>query len=116
MAASPCDYPRKARFQLWYAKVYFQEDPQQYKRRPVILLHFTPIGSWRAIYVTSKRPKSLQPDDVELQFWSQCGLTMPSYARCVRQVGVRETDFADYIGYLHPYDLANIKKTLRGVL
>lgn len=103
--------PAKRCWQIWYAKVYIQEN-DDYKWRPVILHHSEPKGGWCAMYVTSRRPKRDSPEVVTLEDWDVCGLRCQSYVKPFKRLIITGNLWGDYIGVVTTHDLIAIKHTL----
>ena len=108
-------FPRP--FEVWRVAFFFEDKPNQYKYRPVVILdrdEKTGELLIAAAKVTSHAPRPDSPGEVVLQYWSEAGLAKPSVVRCSKVAAFRITDFEGCrkYGELSKADQTSVKRAL----
>ncbi|MBP5291001.1 MAG: type II toxin-antitoxin system PemK/MazF family toxin [Lachnospiraceae bacterium] len=101
----------KENWTVWWARVYFEDSPDEYKKRPVIIID----GS--AFVCTALKVTSQRKDDryhVELIQWKAAGLSKPSWVEIGKKIELTEDSFGEMIGKLDYEDVLRIVKRLSG--
>lgn len=99
----------KEKWSVWRAVVYFEDDPTQFKERPVVILDD------RVLLCVSLKVTSKEKNDrfhVRLKQWRAAGLTKPSWVDISKVLEIKEQDFTDEIGKL---DIEDIMAIIRGL-
>lgn len=98
------------RFDIYWAKYIFEDNPNEFKIRPVLILDAhtaLPLGA----KITSTPPRILpQENDYQLLDWQEAGLDHPSTVRLQRTQDVKPLN---YIGHLSKRDISNIEQLLK---
>ena len=102
-----------ARFSAWdifWAEVVFEDDPETIKMRPVV------VNSNRgafimSFYATSQSPKPGY-DCYIIKQWEQAGLDKPTVIRLDKCLKLFPANFGDYIGHLTDQDIILIQLEL----
>lgn len=103
---------------IWMAEVSYEENPNRFKTRPVIILEqdeeCTDENAWLAIYITSQVAKYRNRNDSVILEWQKEGLDKPSIALCAEILQLYETDLQRTrpIGYCSAYDINRIEDIL----
>lgn len=97
----------KKQWDIWLAKVKFEDEPEKFKIRPVVIYDHQKalILSYK---VTGQPPKE-QYMDYELQQWKEAGLDTISTIRLQKLLPLEERDFVKKIGRLKIKDILAIK-------
>lgn len=98
------------KWEIWLAKVVFEDNPNEVKNRPVLIYNHT-SAFYLSFKITSHSPR----DDKEYQInnWQQCGLDKPSVIRTSKLLQLTSADFVHKIGKLSPYDIVQFSKKLK---
>ena len=84
---------------VWYAKFPFEENPTNFKERPVVMMGIRDGAALAlATMVTTHAPRDYF--DVVLHDYIAAGLHKPSVARVSRTLVIPEDNFIHYIGTL----------------
>ena len=97
------------RGEVWWAIFPYEEDPTQYKHRPVVVIDQDIVGIL-SVKVTSQSVRDKY--DVEIVNWQYAKLNKSSVVRVSKLITILESDFDRKIGKLHPDDLLNVETTL----
>ena len=100
------------RWEVWLATVYFEDDPNIAKERPVIVIDVTASDIYVAIKVTSSPPRSGDSKEYPIRNWGYAGLNKQSTARCSKILRIPRSEMIHYIGTLHPVDIMEIQRRL----
>lgn len=100
------------KWELWWANVAFEDNPQQVKRRPVIVID-NQTAIIIAVKITSHEPRPQFSGEYKLAYWCAAGLSKESTARCEKLIRLQQQDFLGKIGRLHPVDIAALQSILR---
>jgi mRNA-degrading endonuclease toxin of MazEF toxin-antitoxin module len=100
-------------WEVWYANVAFEEDSTKSKKRPVVVID-NRTAIILSLKVTSHEPRQNVFGEYALQRWKEAGLVKPSTVRCSKRLSLDQKDFVQRIGRLHPIDIYEIQKILKG--
>lgn len=103
------------RWEVWLAKVVFEDQPDIVKIRPVVIID---TEKYEGVYVLSYKVTGQPPRDncfgeYVLQKWQECGLDCPSTVRLSKKLLVPEGDFVRRLGKLDKTDIFAIREVLR---
>ena len=87
---------------IWYAPFAFEEDPNQTKDRPVLIISTQPL-TCVVLKITSAGKRD--DDDYEIQKWQEAGLDRKSYIRINKRVRMEIEHFRRKIGRLQDIDI-----------
>jgi len=91
-------------WEVWWADVAFEDQPERTKRRPVLVLD-RQTCIVLSLKITSHAPREGFLGEYALQKWRAAGLSKPSTVRISKVLRLRQNDFAEKIGNLHPIDI-----------
>ncbi len=100
----------RERWSVWWAVVRFEDDPNESKIRPVVVLDD------KAAFCISLKVTSQKKDDryyVKLKQWEAAGLSEPSWVRVVGTLSLKDEDFISKIGMLDMDDIYVIMRRIR---
>lgn len=100
---------KKEKWSVWIAVVYFEDDPTEFKERPVIVLD-DHISLCFSLKVTSKEKNDKY--HVKLKQWMAAGLPKPSWVDISKIIKIRDENFRKEIGMLDIEDIYEIMKRL----
>lgn len=104
------DIPRSG--EIWIAYVYYEDNPNVFKRRPVLVLG-EGFFMVEAMKITSKEPRVDDPLDYALVSWRESGLLFPStvrrskivdltYDQCIKKIGEIQSPDREFLEtYFH---------------
>lgn len=97
-------------WELWYAKVKFEDNPDEVKERPVLIIDNSEAYIL-AFKVTSHEPRA---DSLEYEIikWVSAGLSKESTIRLSKKLELLPQDIIRKIGKLHPFDIAAIQNRI----
>ena len=99
------------KWEIWLAKVKFEDDLSRIKNRPVLVV--APGQQYILSFkITSHQPRANYCDEYAIIKWSEAGLNKASTVRCSKRLNLIQTDFIHKIGRLHPVDILNIQNLL----
>lgn len=99
------------RWEIWFAKVKFEDDPSKIKNRPVLVVdqqHAYIVS----IKITTHDPRPEFWGELRINKWHEAGLDKPSVLRLSQKLPLIESDFIHKIGRLHPVDIINVQRLL----
>ncbi len=97
-------------WEVWWAEVYFEDHPEEAKRRPVLVLE-NQTCIVLSLKITSHPPRMDSfRGEYALQKWHYAGLTKPSTVRISKLLRLQRSDFVDKVGELHPIDIGVIER------
>ncbi len=99
------------KWEVWLAKVKFEDDPTEAKLRPVLVIDLQRVY-FISLKVTTHEPRPCYYGEYPLQKWQAAGLDKPSTVRVSKRLQLIERDFVKKIGRLHPNDILAIQKML----
>ncbi|MCM3616661.1 type II toxin-antitoxin system PemK/MazF family toxin [Sutcliffiella horikoshii] len=96
--------------QIYYINKEYDDDPEQSKRRPAIIVDIDEENNkvYTLVATTSKGKKN--PETYHDQFkhpiynWRRAGLTEPSWALCLTQLELHQSALLEYVGELEDQD------------
>ena len=103
-------HPKK--WEVWYANVIFEEDKNQSKCRPTIVL-VAGTDFIVGLKVTTKGPRQ---NDYTLEHWKEAGLPEKSFVRIDKKVKIPDGDIIRKIGEIHPVDRLLIEYRLAALV
>ena len=100
-----------ASWEIWLAKVKFEDNPQALKKRPVLIIspqsHF--VLSFK---ITSTPPRNNWFGEYQIIEWKKAGLKKESTVRTSKHLRLISSDFVHMIGRLEPIDILGIQQIL----
>ena len=99
------------RWEVWYAKVAYEDDITKVKERPVLVME-NRICYVLSLKITSHAPRANFSGEYSLVKWKEAGLHKQSTVRTSKRIRLIETDFIHKIGRLHPVDIIGIENIL----
>ena len=97
------------RWELWLARVAYEDQPNVCKKRPVIVYSETECFTL-SFKVSSQNPHAYR-ENYELQMWREAGLDKPSFIS-LNPVRIKIEDMLFKIGKLHLLDIQKINTLL----
>lgn len=97
----------KRKWEIWWAEVRFEDDPSEYKVRPVLVM-----DNKETFLVSFKITSKTHHEGYKIQFWREAGLTKESLV-IVRRLKIKDDDFRDKIGVLHQKDIIGLTSYMR---
>jgi len=94
-------------WEIWNAIVAYADNPDESKRRPVVIL------GQQEMSVIALKITGTERSVYKILNWSDSGLYKPSYIVCTEKLLLKETDFQDKLGVLHPLDIINLANYLK---
>lgn len=98
---------------IWLAKVAYEDQPDVYKERPVIVYSETEFFIL-SLKVSSQNPHTYR-GDYELQKWKEAGLHKPSFVS-LKLINIKPDDMLHKIGRLIGADIRIIRALLENNL
>ena len=99
------------KWELWWAKVAFEDDPAKSKVRPVLVIA-PGVAYILSLYVTSKDARTYVEGDHKVRYWKESGLGSPSTIRTSKKLRLVSADFTGKIGRLHHADVRAVMNLL----
>lgn len=100
-----------SKWELWYAGVAFEDDPDTVKDRPVVVIDQDHCY-FISLKVTTHEPRAYSEGEFLLQRWKEAGLDHESTIRCSKRLKLVAGDFRRKIGRLHPTDIILLQQRL----
>ena len=102
------------KFEIWDAKVEFEDEPGKSKTRPVL------IDSDGDMYIlaykiTGTPPRPNFTGEYSIKFWKEAGLKKPSTVRLNRIVNIPKENLIRYRGHLQLIDVRQVIKILNNI-
>lgn len=98
-------------WEIWFANVKFEDDPEQVKARPVLIIS-NKVAYILSLKVTSKQPRSNYWGEYSLIKWKEAGLSKPSTVRISKKLRLVEKDLLRRTGRISSIDILNIMKIM----
>ena len=96
-----------SRWEIWNAIVKFEDKPDEAKRRPVLV-----VGN-QEVFILAFKITGTELKKYRIANWAESGLYKQSYIDCDAVLKLKESDFHEKLGKLHPDDILNFQKCLR---
>ena len=100
------------RWDIWLARVAYEDQPDVYKERPVVVYSETEFFVL-SLKVSSQNPHTYR-DDYELRMWKEAGLHKPSFVS-LRLVKIKLDDMLYKIGKPTGVDVRSIREMLENL-
>lgn len=101
------------RWEIWLAKVKFEDNPSVIKKRPVLIISPT-VSCIISLKITGHSPRPSYKGEYRIKKWKEAGLDKESTIRVSKKLRLINTDFDYQIGRLQPIDIIEIQKLLCG--
>ncbi|EDP10937.1 type II toxin-antitoxin system PemK/MazF family toxin [Amedibacillus dolichus] len=101
-------------WEIWDAKVAFEDDPHTLKRRPVLVISPKDIFIL-SLKITSHEPRKMYPGEYQIKKWREAGLNKPSTVRCSKRLNLIESDFIKKRGKLQVIDMIEVRNILHEI-
>jgi len=99
------------KWEIWLAKVKFEDQPKVTKTRPVLVID-KQMGYVISLKITSHPPRNNFEKEYEIIGWKQAGLDKVSTIRASKILKMKDKDFVHKIGRLGAADIINLRKIL----
>lgn len=99
------------RWEIWLAKVVYEDDPTAVKKRPVLILN-SEDDKILAVKITSHPPREKYKGECEVQKWREAGLHRPSTIRVGKLSIMNPEMFVKKLGNLQQEDIKNVTQSL----
>lgn len=99
------------RWDIYWADVPFEDNPQLSKIRPVIVCADRKVYVL-AVKVTTHEKREINPYDYSLIFWRESGLPSESVVRIDKLSQLPPSAFGSFIGRVNPADAVEIQKRM----
>lgn len=99
------------RFEIWYAKVRF-EDSDEVKERPVLIwndMAYIILG-----YKLTGTDRGNNRQEFPIEYWEEAGLSKPTTIRIGKLLRLERSDFTRYIGVLDKRDQLRFELRISG--
>ncbi|MBQ0101085.1 MAG: PemK family transcriptional regulator [Lachnospiraceae bacterium] len=103
------------KWEIWNAKVKFEDDPNTVKERPVLVIDKSNCFLI-SLKITSHEPREQCYGEYQIIKWQEAGLSEESTIRCTKRLMLVETDFLNHRGTLQPIDISNIRALLSVII
>lgn len=97
--------------EVWFARFPYEEQPDAYTERPVVVLDDNNTIGILSVKITSKKARECDPYDTPIIYWDKAGLRVASTARVSKTMILEESRFKFKIGDLQEEDLDSIKES-----
>ena len=99
-------------WEIWLAKVSFEDNPNVIKNRPVLILQNN-----TAIFISAKikshAPRNDFPGEYKIIEWETAGLKKESTIRLSKLLPLQKQDFIHKLGKLQALDQFNVQRLLK---
>jgi len=95
-------------WEIWLAKVRFDDDPLLYKRRPVVIIS----GEKNALVSLKLTTQSWHPNSYAVEDWQEAGLSGEAYVRTDKKLTASDKVFKRKIGRLSEQDRISLEAML----
>ena len=95
------------RWEIWNAIVKYEDNPDESKRRPVVILGQQELSVIALKITGTERP------EYKIINWSESGLYKQSYIDCSAKLILKANDFHNKLGVLHPDDILKLAEYLK---
>lgn len=98
------------KYDIYTAKVYYEDDLTKYKVRPVLVLDNQHVIAVIA-KITGTSPRENYKGEIVIQDWEEAGLNKPSTIRLSKQYKVdKNKDLRNYVGHLSKNDIKQVER------
>jgi len=101
---------RYNRWEVWNARVVYDDDPETVKQRPVLI-----IGRQEFFVLSFKMTGTQRSGDYPVNDWAKSGLKKATYIQIHRVLKLQERDFISKRGELQPNDIIGVQKYLENI-
>lgn len=98
-------------WEIWLAKVAYEDDPAIYKKRPVLILQ-SGLAVCLVSKITSHAPRPNYDGEYQISDWQGAGLLRPSTIRLSQRFELKHGYMIRKLGNLQPVDILNVEKIL----
>ncbi len=95
------------KWDIWLAKVAFEDAPDIIKKRPVLILDDMKCLVL-SLKITSHSPRGHYKDEYQIIEWEKAGLLKPSTLRISKKLLLPKDSFLTKLGELQPIDKKNV--------
>lgn len=95
------------KWDIWLAKVAFEDEPNIIKNRPVLVMDNTDCLVL-SLKITSHSPRMNFKDEYQILKWKEAGLLKPSTLRISKKLLLPKESFIFKLGELHNIDKNNV--------
>lgn len=103
-------------WEVWSAKFAFEDDPNNVKTRPVLVLENKELYPILTAKITKHSARRNYSGEYEIKEWQEIGLRVPSTIRLSKRLLLQEADFNSKIGKLKPIDIIGVQEKLKEIL
>lgn len=106
--------------EIYYAKIFYEDEPSKFKIRPVLVLNCRNNGDLLIVEITSKPinnpPKYYDNFKYTISNWRSLGFNRPSYVKCnkVHIIGIAQ--LRNKIGIMDELNYINIVDKITNVI
>lgn len=100
------------KWEVWFAKVYYEDDPSQSKKRPVVIISVEPLICI-ALKITTHEPRKFYYGEYSIKNWKAAGLVKPSVIRVSQKYNLIYNDFLQKLGRLSPEDILHLSELIK---
>lgn len=101
------------KWEIWYAKVKFEDNPSVVKERPVLVIENRGDYCIVALKITSHEPREGYDNEYGIQQWAEAGLKKTSTIRGTKFLKLTLNDFVNKRGMLQTADILQVMKFLK---
>ncbi|MCL2226264.1 MAG: hypothetical protein FWB97_01350 [Oscillospiraceae bacterium] len=95
------------KWELWLAKVKYEDDPNTVKIRPVLI-----VAPQEVLVIAFKMTGTERIQDYKVKDWQGAGLDKETFIRVSLRLALQEHDLSSKIGMLQPNDIVGFQKHL----
>lgn len=99
------------KWEIWLAKVRFEDKPDEYKYRPVLIIDNENIYIV-SFKMTSQKPRNNYFGEYSVKFFKEAGLHKQTVIRLSKKLLLHKNELVNKIGRLHPFDINEVIKIL----
>ncbi len=99
--------PSLNKWDIWLAKVAFEDEPNIIKNRPVLIIDNTKCLVL-SLKITSHAPRTSYKDEYQILEWKEAGLLKPSTIRISKKLLLPRDSFIFRLGELQNLDKNNV--------
>lgn len=100
------------KWDIWLARVPFEEDRRRYKKRPVLVLD-EDEAIVLSFKITSHSARTSYQGEYTILHWREAGLAKPSVIRCSQLLRLRKRAFIKGLSKLQPDDIAGVHEIVK---